>query len=91
MGALCGSGAGLVIASKGTGHVPWQAVFVVLVAIGIVLDAIVGGILLALQRQRSRQGKWLRDDVTRDELVPVRWVLFSELVSCLRTNFFATR
>ena len=54
VGALWGSGAGLLIATKGTGHVPWQASFAVPIAIGVVLGAIVGGIPIALQRQRTR-------------------------------------
>ena len=54
IGALWGSGAGLIIASKGTGHVPWQAVVGVPIAIGVVIGAVVGGIWLALQRQRTR-------------------------------------
>ena len=53
VGALWGSGAGLIIASKGTGHFPWEAVFGGSVAIGVVLGAVVGGILVALRRQRS--------------------------------------
>lgn len=57
IGALWGSGAGLIIASKGTGHVPWEAVFGAPVVIGVVLGAVVGGILVALRHQRSRESK----------------------------------
>ena len=55
IGALWGGGAGLIIAAKGTGHVPWQAGVGVPLAIGVLLGAAVGGILLALQRQRSQR------------------------------------
>ena len=50
-GSFFGGAIGFIIISGGTGHVPWQAVMAVPLAIGTLLGALLGSIYLSTRKE----------------------------------------